>query len=115
MDEVVGSEDEILSCQRIAVTDPAKGIWIMTMRNKTMEVRRTGYCKGCLQTKDLCEFNLERFHVDGGRVTLLRRFDDASVTLDRHKSVLHLRLDYSGQDASGKPARHYTHDQRTPL
>jgi hypothetical protein len=37
---------------------------------KTMEVRRTGYFKGCLQTKDLCEFSLEPFQADDGRVTL---------------------------------------------
>jgi len=37
LDEVVGDEHEILSCHRIAVTDPAQGVWIMTMRNKTGE------------------------------------------------------------------------------
>jgi hypothetical protein len=37
---------------------------------KISEARRTEYCKGCLQTKDLRGINLERFQVDDGRVTL---------------------------------------------
>jgi len=37
---------------------------------KTMKARRTEYCKGCLQIKDLRGINLERVQVDDGRVTL---------------------------------------------
>lgn len=32
-EKIVGDENEVLPCLRIAIPDPAKGVWLMTMRN----------------------------------------------------------------------------------